>query len=155
MNRFTITSAMLGLITACFAPSMRASDWNKETRLTINHPLQVQNTLLAPGQYVFKLVDPNGSQSLVGVYNADGTRLEGMIMGWSAYRTDAGDKKLVTVSQSQGEQPATLKTWFYPGDNYGVEFPVSKLPSASGRVAKSKGKGQTTGATGGVSSTTD
>ena len=151
MNRLKITTAMLGLLTAGFASSIRADDSNKETRITINQPLQIQDVLLAPGQHVLKLIQPG----IVSIYNADGTRPEGLILGWSAYRTDAGDKKLVTASQSQGEQPATLKTWFYPGDNYGVEFPVSKLPSASGRVAKSKGKGQTTGATGGVSSTTD
>ena len=126
MNRLKITAAMLGLLTAGFAPSMRADDNNKETRMTINGPLQVQDTLLAPGQYVFKLTEPDTAHSVVSIYNADGTRLEGIIMGWSAYRVDAGDKNLFTISQPQGGQPAKLQTWFYPGDNFGVEFSVVK-----------------------------
>ena len=154
MNQFKITSAMLGLLIAFFAPSTRASDWNKETHLTTNQPLQVSDTVLPPGQYVLKLIEPNGTRSVVGIYTADGSRLKEFIMGWSAYRTDAGDKQLVTVSQPQGDQPATLKAWFYPGDNFGVEFPVSKPSSGSGRLAKSKVKDQPAAA-GHASSTTD
>src|SRR5258707_229109 len=106
MNRFKITTAMLGLLTAGFAPSVRADDNNKETRMTISGPLQVQDTILAPGQYVFKLAEPDTDHSVVNIYSADGARLEGIIMGWSAYRVDAGDKKLFTISQPQGNQPA-------------------------------------------------
>ena len=151
MNRLTITTAMLGLLTAGFTPSMRADDSNKETRITINQPLQIQNVLLAPGQHVLKLIQPG----IVSIYNADGTRPEGLIEGWSAYRTDAGDKKLIIVSQSQGNQPATLKYWFYPGDNFGLEFPVEKPSAAIGRVVKPKGAGQTTDPADGTSSTHD
>ena len=74
-------------------------------------------------------------------------------MGWSAYRADAGEKQLFTVSQSQGNQPATLKYLFYPGDNFGLEFPAKMLAGEPGRVVKSKKKGQTTDATDDASST--
>ena len=135
MNRLKVTTAMLGLLTAGFALSMRADETNKETRITINQPLQIQDVLLAPGEHVLKLIQPG----IVSIYNADGTRPEGLISGWPAYRTDAGDTKLITVSQSQANQPAALKYWFYPGDNFGLEFPTKKL--ANEKVAKSK-KGQ-------------
>lgn len=144
MKRFRMTAATLGLLSAGLVPSMRADDNNKETRMTINGPLQVQDTLLAPGQYVFKLTQPDTAHSVVSIYNADGTRLEGIVMGWSAYRVDAGDKNLFTVSQPQGSQPATLKYWFYPGDNFGVEFSEKKQANETGRVMKSKKKGPTT-----------
>jgi hypothetical protein len=76
-------------------------------------------------------------------------------MGWSAYRADAGDKKLFTISQPQGDQPAKLQTWFYPGDNSGVEFSTKKFASEIGRVMKSKKKGQTADAAGDAASTRD
>jgi len=155
MNRFRMTAATLGLLTAGVVPSLRADDNNKETRMTINGPLQVQDTLLAPGQYVFKLTEPDTAHNVVSIYNADGTGLEGIIIGWSAYRADAGDKELFTVSQPQGTQPAKLQTWFYPGDNFGVEFSVKQLARETGRVVKSKKKGQTTDAADDASSTRD
>jgi hypothetical protein len=142
---------MLGLLTAGFALSVRADDSNKETRITIDQPLQVQDVLLAPGQHVLKLVQPG----IVSIYNAEGTRPEGLILGWSAYRIDAGDNKLITVSQSQGNQPATLKYWFFPGDNFGLEFPVKKPAVESGRVIKPKDAGQTTDAADAATSTRD
>ena len=151
MNRLKTTTAMLGLLAAGFAPSMRADDSNKETRITINQPLQVQDVLLAPGQHVLKLIQPG----IVSIYNADGTRPEGVILGWSAYRIDAGDKKLITVSQSQGNQPATLKYWFFPGDNFGLEFSERKLAGESGRVVKSQGTEQTNDAAEPATSTRD
>jgi len=89
MNRFKITVAMLGLLTAGFAPSMQADDRDKETRLTTNQPLQAGNILLAPGQYVFKLIEPG----VVSIYNADGNQPQGIILGWPAYRENAGDTK--------------------------------------------------------------
>jgi hypothetical protein len=155
MNQFRMTAATLGLLAAGVVPSMRADDNNKETRMTIDGPLEVQDTLLAPGQYVFKLTNPDTDHRLVSIYNADRTRLEGIIMGWSAYRADAGDNKLFTISQAQGSQPAKLQTWFYPGDNFGVEFSITTKASDAGRVAKSKKKVQTTDAADDASSTRD
>jgi hypothetical protein len=134
---------------------MRADDFNKETHFTINQPLQIQNAVFAPGQYILKLTDLSVNRVVVSVYNADGTRLEGIFLGFSAYRADAGDQKLITVSQPQGNDPGRLKTWFYAGDNYGVEFPVKNLTSeakyivdSNGRTVKSKEKGPAAGAAG-------
>jgi hypothetical protein len=154
MNRFKITTAMLGLLAACFAPSMQADERNKETRLTINQPLQVQEILLAPGQYVFKLLEPDTNHTIVSIYSVDGARLQGTILGLPAYRQDVEDKELFTVSQPQGVQPAALKSWFFPGDNFGIEFPVKKLAGDAGSVAKSKGKVPSTDAAGDSSSST-
>jgi hypothetical protein len=104
---------------------------------------------LPPGQYMFKLLKPDTDQNIVSIYSADGSRLEGIVVGFTAYRADAGDKKLLTVSQPVGDQPAVLNFWFFPGDNEGVEFQTSKLASANARLAKSKKKGQDSGVAGG------
>ena len=158
MNRLRPTLTMLCLVAAGFAPSMRADDFNHETHFTINQPLQVENTVLAPGQYVLKLTDLIANRVVVSIYNADGTQLDTIVMGVSVYREDSGDQKLMTVSQPQGNEPGKLKTWFYPGNNYGVEFPVKTLPSeltyianSNGRVMRSKEKGPSAGATGDAS----
>jgi hypothetical protein len=149
MNRLKITTAMLGLLTACFAPSLQADDFNKETRITTNQPLQVQNTVLPPGQYLFKLLTPDIDENIVSIFSADSGRLEGTIVGLAAYRADASDNKQLTVSQPVGDQPAVLNYWFFPGDNEGIEFQVTTPASGNARLAKSKRKGQNAGVAGG------
>ena len=144
MTKFRMTLATLGMLSAHFVPGARADEWNKETHLTINVPVQIQDTVLAPGEYVFKLVEPETDRGVVSIFNSDGIRLETIIMGWSKYRAD-GDKKLFTVSYPHGSQPATLQAWFYPGDNVGVEFPTAKRASGDGHVSRTKDKGQNAG----------
>lgn len=148
MNRLKTTFALLAVLTAGFAPWMQADQRNKETRLTISQPLQVQDTLLAPGQYDFKLV----GFGVVSIYNVDRNRSEGLVVGWHAYRVNGDDKKLFDVSQSQGDRPATLKTWFYPGDNSGLQFSTRTPGSEPATEAKFKKKAPATDAGDGASS---
>jgi hypothetical protein len=70
-------------------------------------------------------------------------------VGLTAYRAEAGDKKLLTISQPAGGQPTVLNYWFFPGDNGGIEFQATKPSSANARLAKSKKKGQDTTVAGG------
>jgi hypothetical protein len=118
MNRLKMSAVLLGVVSACFAPVMQANGHDKETILTIAEPLQVQNTVLQPGRYVFKLAN----QKVVSIYNADGMRPAGTVIASSAYRADPTSKTVFTFSERQGSQPTALKSWFYPGDNFGVEF---------------------------------
>jgi hypothetical protein len=94
MNRLTITTTMLALLTAALAPSMRADDNNKETIINTNQPLQIQDVLLAPGQHVLKLLQPG----VVSIYNADGTRSEGIIdHRFSVPREPTGDSEILVL----------------------------------------------------------
>ena len=149
MSRLKTTAARLGLLCPCFAPSLRADERNKETRVTTNQPLQVQDKVLPPGEYLFKLLEPDTDQNIVSILSADGSRLEGIVVGLAAYRADAGDRKLLTVSQPVGDQPAVLSYWFFPGANEGIEFQAAKPASANARLAKSKKKGQDASVAGG------
>ena len=152
-NRFKLTTAILVVIPAFFAPSLRADDHSKASHLTINQPVSVGDTLLPPGEYVFKLTQPDGNHSVVSIYSADGVRLKKVVIGCSAYRANASEKTMFTISQPRPNQAGTLNSWFYKGENFGVEFPAKKLTSEAGRIVKSKGKGQTAGAADDDSST--
>src|ERR1700691_3103254 len=139
MKRFTTTVVMLGLLSAHFAPGACADERNKETHLTINVPLRVQDTLLAPGEYVFKLVELAANSTVVSIFNSNGTRLETMMISLPAYRNEI-DSKLFTISDPQGDQPATLQTWFFPGDNFGIEFRTAKGTNETSHVSRTNGK---------------
>jgi hypothetical protein len=137
-----MTAAILGLLSASFAPCVRADDQNKKSHLTINVPLRVQDTLLAPGEYVFKLIELGAKSEVVSIFNSNGTRLETIMIGMPAYRNNAGDNNMFAISDPQGNQPATLQSWFYPGDNFGVEFRAAKRANEASHVSRTNGKGQ-------------
>jgi hypothetical protein len=144
MRRFTTTAIMSGLLSACFAPGVRADGWNKETHVTTNVPLQVQNTVLAPGEYVFKMIGGQSNTGVVGVFNitARGARLETTMIALPAYRENAGDSKLLMISDRQGDEPVIVKYWFYPGDNFGIEFQPSTKASETAHAHRINSKRQ-------------
>jgi hypothetical protein len=113
---------MLGILCACLMPVIRADEHTKEMLMSINGPLQVGDILLAPGQYMFRLTEPDVDHSALSIYNVQTNRLEQTIIGLPAYRLTADGKHSFTVSQPQAGQPAKLGTWFYPGDNFGWSF---------------------------------
>ena len=144
MRRFTTAALTLGLLSACFAPGVRADGWNKETHVTTNVPLQVQNTVLAPGEYVFKMIRSQSDTGVVGIFNvtARGARLETTMIALPAYRDNLGDNKLLTLSDRQGDDPVIVKYWFYPGDNFGIEFQTPTKDNAATLAHGMNGKGQ-------------
>jgi hypothetical protein len=127
MNQFKVMSATLGILGAILAPSLRADESDKTTHITINQPLQVQGTLLAPGRYVFKLASADYDHHTVQIYNADETRLETTVLANSAYRLEPSGATRLIISDPQDGQPAILQFWFYPGDNIGLEFVTRKV----------------------------
>ena len=144
MNRFKTAVATFGLLSISLAPSVRADDTNKETVMTINRPIQVQDIVLAPGQHVLKLTQPNSDHTIVSIYNASQTQLEGIIMGLPAYRLDITDK-LFSFSQPTGNQPAMLQTWYFAGDNSGIEFRALTTSRQLAQASKSKRNQPSTG----------
>jgi LPXTG-motif cell wall-anchored protein len=108
------------------AISAQADQWDKRTTLTIDQPMQVRDTLLQPGQYVFKLLDSSSNRNIVQIYNADQTHLINTIMAVPDYRVQpTGSSRFVMWETPEGSAKA-LKEWFYPGDNFGQEFPYPK-----------------------------
>jgi hypothetical protein len=143
MRRFTMATVTLALLSACLAPEMRANDWNRETHVTTNVPIRVQNTILAPGEYLFEMIGGQSSPSFVGIFNITGrgTRLETMMIALPAYRENVDDSELLTLSDRQGDVPLNVKYWFYPGDNFGIEFqPSTKANEAHAHGMKGKGQ---------------
>ncbi len=56
----------------CLSPSsMYADDWDKATKITVNHPFEIPGMILPAGTYVFKIVDLPGERHAVRVFNED------------------------------------------------------------------------------------
>jgi hypothetical protein len=124
MNRYSPVFAALAisLMSSAFVPSLQASQWDEKTIVKISQPVAVEGTILPPGQYVLKLQHPASSRDAVFIFNAEETRLITTVLGIHAYRLQPTGKSEFSFYDSPAGQPAALHTWFYPGNNSGIEF---------------------------------
>lgn len=113
--------------------SLKADEWDKKTIITFSGPVQVANTQLPAGTYVFKLAESSGDRHIVQIFNQDETQLITTILANPDYRLEPADKTLVKFaetgngSETSGTLPGNgvaIKEWFYPGDDSGQEFRV-------------------------------
>jgi LPXTG-motif cell wall-anchored protein len=104
----------------------KADAWNKRTVLTIDQPLQVMDTYLEPGSYVFKLLDSQSNRHIVQIYNANENHLIATLMPIPDYRIQPTGKSTFRMWETPAGYAAALRDWYYPGDNFGQEFPYPK-----------------------------
>ena len=112
------------LLTTALTPVAKADEWDKKTVITTTQPIQIQGKVLEPGQYVMKLVASPSDRSILQVFDANETKLEMTILANSAYRVEPTGDTRFTFSEVKPGQARALRTWFYPGDNSGLEFSI-------------------------------
>jgi hypothetical protein len=104
----------------------QADQWNKKTILTVSQPVQVRDTLLEPGQYVLKLLDSQSDRHVVQIFNGDQTHIISTVLAVPAYRVEPRGHTAFTFWETPPGYAKALRTWYYPGDNFGQEFPYPK-----------------------------
>jgi hypothetical protein len=124
----------LSLTSATLVPTLRADEHNKETKIVIDQPIQVQDAILAPGSYVIKQLDSAFVYNTVQSFSAgENRRLITTVFAIPAYRRTPLDNSKFEFYESAAGQAASLHTWFYPGDTIGFEFRHGRTqPSAQG-----------------------
>ncbi|MGA3236274.1 MAG: hypothetical protein ABSG03_08235 [Bryobacteraceae bacterium] len=123
----TIRIAALTLLCiASMAPAVHADDWDKKTVFTFNAPVEIPGQVLLPGTYVFKLLNSQNDRNIVLVYNKDENHLIGTFLTIADYRMTPPSKPLITFEERAAGAPEAIKSWFYPGDNYGNQFVYPK-----------------------------
>lgn len=129
MNRIKIAASILCLclITLVLSPRVRADDWNKETIVTFSAPFEIPGGIVLPaGTYVFKLMDSSTNRNIVQIFSEDKTHLHATILAINNYRLQTTDKTVMTFSERAVDSPEAIRSWFYPGMNYGQEFVYPK-----------------------------
>lgn len=136
MKRYLPVFAALAvsLMSSTFAPLLKASETDKKTIISISQPVSVQGTILPPGQYVLKLQDSSTRQDVISIFNGDETRLIARVVANHAYRIQPTGKGEFSFYKSSAGQPAALRTWYYPGEDNGLEFlrPRSRVAAQPG-----------------------
>lgn len=104
----------------------KADAWDKKTIMTVDQPIQVEDTYLEPGTYVLKLLNSSSNRNIVQIYNKDQNHLINTIMAINNYRLDPTDRSQFTFYETPAGSVKAMRGWFYPGDNYGQEFRYPK-----------------------------
>jgi hypothetical protein len=121
------------LMSGAFVCSLKASEFDKKTTITISQPVDVEGTTLPAGQYVLKLQGSGSTQAVVSIFDGEETRLITTVVPIHAYRLQPPSKSEFSFYHSPAGQPAALHTWYYPGDPSGFEFrqPQHAVPAES------------------------
>jgi len=117
----------VSLVVACLAMlfltvSVRAADWDRKTTMTFNQAVEIPGMVLPAGTYVFKLADI-GTRNVVQVFNEEGTELLTTFFAIPDYRLTPYDETHIGFAERPAKAPVAIHKWFYPGNNFGLEFP--------------------------------
>ena len=134
MRILRVTSILLGIVLLTTGTghyyNVRASAWDKTTKVTFSEPVQVPGAVLGAGTYVFKLNDSASDRHIVHIFNEDQTMALATILAIPNERPKPAEKTILTYSERPANEPVALNTWFYPGDNFGQQFVYPKSQAA-------------------------
>lgn len=112
----------IGLAVSVAQSPARADEWNKKTILTVNDTIQVTDTVLQPGQYVLKLLDSQSDRHVVQIFDRYQTHVINTVIAIPTERMRPTGHTAFTFWETPPGSVRALRTWYYPGDNYGQEF---------------------------------
>jgi hypothetical protein len=115
------TAVALAFVAAHAAP-VHADQWNDKIRLELDAPMLVPGATLAPGAYVFKLLDSPANRHVVQIFNGDETKLIATAQAVPTKRLETKGDVVLRLNPTEAGAPAAIKAYFYPGSRYGHEF---------------------------------
>jgi len=121
-----LAAACASVIGLAVIPRLHADEWNKRTIITLDQPIIAGNKVLEPGTYIWKLMDSPSNRNIVRIYNEDGSKLETTVLAIPNYKLNASGKTQFEFWETPAGVPKAVRAWFYPGDNFGQEFPYPK-----------------------------
>jgi len=125
-KKVLFAAACAGFLALTFMPGVKADEWDKRTKVTINEPIIAGNKVLQPGTYIWKLMDSPSNRHIVQIFNADQSQLETTVLAMPDYRMKPADNTQFAFYETPAGVPKAVHAWFYPGDNYGQAFAYPK-----------------------------
>jgi hypothetical protein len=116
-------SSSLALSIFMTKPAM-ADETNKRIDFQFSKPVQIPGHVLAPGKYVFELMDGPVDRNTVEVFkNSDGKEsLVAILFAIPDYTSNVPDKPTIHFEERSSGSPEAIRSWFYPGEETGWEF---------------------------------
>lgn len=114
--------AVIGIL----LPSAKADQWNKRTKVTFTEPVQIPGTVLQPGTYWFKLLDSSSNRNIVVITNEAEDHVFAIVLAIPNHRLTPTENTAIGFWETPRQTPNAMRSWFYPGDNFGQEFAYPK-----------------------------
>jgi hypothetical protein len=125
--RMLVTSLCgIGIAAGVVVFRAQADQWDKRTIITVDQPIQVRDTYLPAGQYVFKLLNSSSDRHIVQIFNRDQSHIIDTVLAIPNYQLEPKGKSQFVFWETPPGTAKALRAWFYPGDNFGQEFPYPK-----------------------------
>jgi hypothetical protein len=124
--RLIICLLVFGATIGILTPWLQADEWNKRTKVVLKEPLQIPGTVLQPGTYWFKLLDVSSTRNIVCITNEKENHLYAIVLAIPNYRLTPKENIVLGFWETPRGTPLALRSWFYPGDNFGQEFAYPK-----------------------------
>lgn len=109
-----------------FLPTAWAAEYNQQTKLTFNEPVEIPGRILPPGTYWFVLVDNTTNRGLVRVFSSDWKTLYATEETENTESGKPAQDTTLKFAERESAGPPALLTWFYPGQTIGHEFLYSR-----------------------------
>ncbi|MGA9304786.1 MAG: hypothetical protein WBW31_05200 [Candidatus Sulfotelmatobacter sp.] len=124
MNQRVLFAIALFLVMAfsISVPKARANQWNQQTKLTFDEPVEIPGHTLPAGTYWFVLVNNSSFRDVVEIFSADWSELYDTLTTVPVERRQASDDTVLTLAERPYSQPQAVLDWFYPGEAMGHEF---------------------------------
>src|ERR1700681_1122915 len=131
-------SASLALSFFITQPIM-ADEGNKKIEFEFATPVQIPGHVLAPGKYVFELMDTAFSdRNMVQIFSEDSNgkqTLIATIATVSDSTPNTPEKATIHFEERSSGAPEAIHSWYYPGDDTGWEFVYPKGQSLEANVS--------------------
>jgi hypothetical protein len=125
--RLAVLLAGLAFVLFLTVPPTSADEWNRETKITPDHQIEVPGAVLdANTTYVIGLMDSPAERKVVRVFNQDRSQMLTQFIAISAEKMQPSDETVFEFMEVPAGHPVPVEKWFYPGRTIGLEFLYSK-----------------------------
>jgi hypothetical protein len=138
MLRKSLLIISAAAVVSAFVPTTAAaqdSNWNQRTYFTFSAPVELPGKTLPAGTYLFRLLDSPSNRHVIQVFDKDEKQIHITALAVPAQRNEPSDEPEVRFMEVAANQPAAIRTWWFPGRTIGHEFVYPKEQAT--RLAKS------------------
>jgi len=126
MTKYLAKLALVAVVSIAGTGVVLADDIDKKTTITTNEAMQLPDSMLQPGTYVFKLQHtPDKNRNAVQIVDKD-DHLITTVLAVPNLRLRRTGKSVFAFWEVPAGQPKALRAWFYPGEEFGQEFAYPK-----------------------------